>query len=72
MWGEEFSETGSNFLNCLTPFSRGGEKNFRGASPLLITGLGQSRDREPPTRLAQVRSSLMFVPLPAEAGCETF
>jgi len=35
------------------------KKNLEGASPILVTGLGQSRDREAPTRLAQVRSSLL-------------
>jgi len=47
------------------------EKNCKGdfAPRLpLVTVLGQSRDREVPTRLAQSRSSL---PLPAEAGSET-
>jgi len=52
-------------------FFQTGEKNLGVALPTrALPGYspGQSRDREPPTRLAQVRSSL---PLPADAGCET-
>ena len=53
--GEEFSEKGPNYLNYVQKhLSSGGENNFRGSSPLLVTGLGQSRDRE--ARLAQLRT----------------
>jgi len=55
------------FKLCPTHFFQGERKNFCGASLLLVTGLGQSRDREADTLSASAR----FASLPAEAGCET-
>ena len=44
------------------------ERLQQGASPFLVMGLGQSRDREVPDALG---ASAQFTPLHAEAGCET-
>jgi len=44
------------------------KKILGGDSLVLVTGLGQSRDREAPDMLS---ASALFAPLPAEAGCET-
>jgi len=49
-------------------FSRGAKNILGGDSPLLVTGLGQSRDRD---ALDTLSASAQFVPLPADAGWET-
>jgi len=62
--GAQIFKLSNIFELCSTRFFKGVEKNVRGGFALpLLTVLGQSCDPKPPTRLAQVRSSL-----PAEAG----